>query len=330
MGHPSDDLSASIDTPISDAYIFCSCGFQRMPSKPFGEHLKREREMRGVSLEEISAATRIAPRFLAALEREQWELLPGGVFNRGFIRSVARYLGLDEDSLVAEYALETRGRPEPGVVVDPPEEADRNWARVFVVIVLVLLLVAGGWAAIHFLGPKIAARLHKHSGEPVNSAPDGGAGPNFAANADAQTFSPASSSQTAAENSGQSSATDSAAAPPSDPAISSISSGATEPAGRGDASASGTAPTLDLKLSAAKAADVRVVADGKPLFAGHMDAQQVYRFTAVDTLEVSSSESSAIVLELNGQTIAAGGQPGQPSVLTLTQKDLKTAGGNPH
>jgi hypothetical protein len=88
--------------------------------------------------------------------------------------------------------------------------------------------------------------------------------------------------------------------------------------------------TLDLKLSAARAAEVKVIADGKPLFAGHMDARQVYRFTAVDTLEVSSSESSAIVLELNGQTVAAGGQPGQPSVITLTQKDLKTAGGDPH
>ena len=104
-----DDFRASIDTLISDAYIFCSCGFLRMSSKPFGEHLKREREMRGVSLEEISVATRIAPRFLEALENEQWEQLPGGVFNRGFIRSVARYLGLDEDSLVAEYALRNQG-----------------------------------------------------------------------------------------------------------------------------------------------------------------------------------------------------------------------------
>jgi cytoskeleton protein RodZ len=326
MGHPSDELSASIDTPFSDAYIFSCCGFQRMPSKTFGEHLKREREMRGVSLEEISVATRIAPRFLTALENEQWELLPGGVFNRGFIRSVARYLGLDEDSLVAEYALETRGRPDPGVVADPPEEPDRNWARVIVVVVLALLVVAGGWAAIHFLGPKIAARLHKHSGEPVNSAPEGGAGPSFAATTDTQTFSPVTSLQTAAP----ASAPDSAAALPFDPAISSISSGAAAPAGRGDASASGTAPTLDLKLSAARAADVRVVADGKPLFAGHMDARQVYRFTAADSLEISASESSAIVLELNGQTIAAGGQPGQPSVVTLTQQDLKTAGGDPH
>ena len=68
--------------------------------------------MRGVSLEEISAATRIAPRFLEALENEQWEQLPGGVFNRGFIRSTARYLGLNEDNLVAEYAS-IQGPPRP-------------------------------------------------------------------------------------------------------------------------------------------------------------------------------------------------------------------------
>jgi hypothetical protein len=75
---------------------------------------------------------------------------------------------------------------------------------------------------------------------------------------------------------------------------------------------------------------VKVVADGKPLFEGHMDARQVYRFTAVDSLEISSSESSAILLELNGQAVAAGGQPGQPRFVTLTPKDLKPAAGDPH
>ena len=71
----------------------------------FGERLKRERELREVTLEEITSATRIGPRFLEALENEQWEKLPGGVFNRGFVRSVARYLGLDEESFLAEYDL---------------------------------------------------------------------------------------------------------------------------------------------------------------------------------------------------------------------------------
>ena len=73
-----------------------------MSSTPFGEHLRREREMRGVSLDEIAAATRISTRFLEAIEKDQWDQLPGGVFNRGFIRSIARFLGLDEESLVAE------------------------------------------------------------------------------------------------------------------------------------------------------------------------------------------------------------------------------------
>jgi hypothetical protein len=178
-------------------------------------------------------------------------------------------------------------------------------------------VLGSGWAAIHFLGPKIAARLHKHSGEPVNAAPESGVAPSFAAANSAQ----ADTAPTAA----QSTAADPGAIPPSDPAIS--SSPAT---GGGAQFTSGTAPALDLKLKAARAADVKVVADGKPLFEGHMDARQVYRFTAVDTLEISSSESSAIVLELNGQAVAAGGQPGQPGVTTLTQKDLKTAGGDPH
>src|ERR1700733_12846439 len=76
-----------------------------MTKAGFGEHLKREREMRGVSLDEICAATRISTRFLEALENEEWERLPGGVFNRGFVRAVARFLGLDEEGFVAEYAL---------------------------------------------------------------------------------------------------------------------------------------------------------------------------------------------------------------------------------
>jgi cytoskeleton protein RodZ len=71
----------------------------------FGQRLKRERELREVTLKEITAATRISQRFLDAMEEEDWEKLPGGVFNRGFVRSVARYLGLDEEALLAEYDL---------------------------------------------------------------------------------------------------------------------------------------------------------------------------------------------------------------------------------
>jgi cytoskeletal protein RodZ len=132
-----------------------------MSSTPFGEHLKREREMRGVSLEEVSAATRISTRFLEAIENEHWDKLPGGVFNRGFIRSVARFLGLDEDSMVAEYALETKGRVDAGVVPDPPMEMPRDWKPVAVAaIALIVILGVAALAYVRF-GSRILAHFHK-------------------------------------------------------------------------------------------------------------------------------------------------------------------------
>ncbi len=74
----------------------------------FGERLKREREMREVSLAEVTRGTRIGPQFLEALENEDWDKLPGGVFSRGFVRSIARYLGLNEEEFLSEYDLRAR------------------------------------------------------------------------------------------------------------------------------------------------------------------------------------------------------------------------------
>jgi cytoskeleton protein RodZ len=130
-----------------------------MPSTPFGEHLKREREMRGVTLEEISAATRISPRFLEALENEQWDRLPGGAFNRGFIRSVARFLGLDEESMVAEYALETKGLNQSAATPDPHSQGmPRDWRPVITAAVVLLILIVAGALAIHIYRVRTRAR----------------------------------------------------------------------------------------------------------------------------------------------------------------------------
>lgn len=69
----------------------------------FGERLQRERELRGISLEEIAEATKIGTRSLRALEQQDFDQLPGGIFNKGFVRAYARYLGLDEEQAVADY-----------------------------------------------------------------------------------------------------------------------------------------------------------------------------------------------------------------------------------
>ena len=69
----------------------------------FGERLRREREMRGISLDEIAVATKISARNLHALEDEKFNQLPGGIFNKGFVRAYAKFLGIDQEQMVAEY-----------------------------------------------------------------------------------------------------------------------------------------------------------------------------------------------------------------------------------
>ena len=87
----------------------------------FGERLKREREMREISIDELTKATRISTRFIEALENEDWEKLPGGVFGHGFVRSIARYLGLDEEAFLGEYDLARAETIQP----PPPKPEER-------------------------------------------------------------------------------------------------------------------------------------------------------------------------------------------------------------
>ena len=110
-----------------------------MASGTFGERLKREREMREVTLKEVTTATRIGPRFLEALENEEWDKLPGGVFNRGFVRAIARFLGLDEENLLAEYDL---AHGEPSMPAPQPYENKLPRPPIWVPILAVLLLLA--------------------------------------------------------------------------------------------------------------------------------------------------------------------------------------------
>ena len=114
-----------------------------MSSTPFGEHLKRERELRGVSLDEIAAATRIKTSFLEALENGRWDELPGGAFNRGFVRATAHFLGLDEDGMVAEYALETGGESQAKAPPQPSGAMPRDYRPALIAVsALLLLLIA--------------------------------------------------------------------------------------------------------------------------------------------------------------------------------------------
>ncbi|MCY3759097.1 MAG: DUF4115 domain-containing protein [Acidobacteria bacterium] len=70
-----------------------------------GADLKRERELRGITLEEMARETKIRASLLGYIEDDRFDRLPAGVFRRSFVRSYARYLGIDEDKPVREYLL---------------------------------------------------------------------------------------------------------------------------------------------------------------------------------------------------------------------------------
>jgi cytoskeleton protein RodZ len=78
----------------------------------FGEDLRRERELRGVSLREIADGTKISVRFLQGLEDGRLDVLPGGLFPRAFVKQYAAFLGLDADKAAADFVA-AHGEPPP-------------------------------------------------------------------------------------------------------------------------------------------------------------------------------------------------------------------------
>ncbi len=98
-----------------------------MPS--FGEKLKQEREKRKISLEQISASTKIGTRMLQALEEDKFNQLPGGIFNKGFVRAYSRCLGLDEDQTVAEYLQASGDAPPVSTEIAAREDGARENAE---------------------------------------------------------------------------------------------------------------------------------------------------------------------------------------------------------
>ncbi len=119
----------------------------------FGESLRREREMRGVTLEEISDNTKISVRFLDALETEQFSKLPGGIFTRSFIRSYANYLGLDPEQVLAEYQSVFPPKNEEDfsrIGVNHAVGSSHAGGRTLLAWIIAAILLAGGYALFRY------------------------------------------------------------------------------------------------------------------------------------------------------------------------------------
>ncbi len=147
-----------------------------MPS--FGEKLKQEREKRKITLEQISVSTKIGTRMLQALEEDKFNQLPGGIFNKGFVRAYSRFVGLDEDQTVADYLQASGDAPPPPTeiaVQEEEREPAENIRRMEATSSAPSRPLPWGWFAALLLIVALALSLWSHRqrehGKPVSSNP---------------------------------------------------------------------------------------------------------------------------------------------------------------
>lgn len=132
-----------------------------------GEQLRLAREERGIPLREVSNETRISIRYLEAIESNDYKHLPGGIYNRSFVKAYARSVGFDEKEAVEAYTRYMREQSEAGddvattpyhakVYTDAP--ATRSpILTVILAIVILAILTFGALAALHWFQRRSAA-----------------------------------------------------------------------------------------------------------------------------------------------------------------------------
>lgn len=121
-------------------------------AETLGEKLRAAREERGVSISEVAEQTRIAPMYIECIENDNYKPLPGGIFNKGFVKSYARFIGYDEQQAVQEYgrlASQSEGGQEdnlrsyrPEVLTD--DRASQSTLPTIIFAGIILALMTGG------------------------------------------------------------------------------------------------------------------------------------------------------------------------------------------
>ena len=316
----------------------------------FGESLRREREMRGVSLEEIAATTKINPRFLQALEDDDFAKIPGGIFTRSFLRAYASYLGLDIERILAEYQLvavpTSEGASKAQYIKLAPGRLGSP-ARFVPWLVAVPLLV-GGYALYRYSHrtPEITVSVPvaaPASSPPVSTAQNTTANPSSqGSNSGAPTTGTADTAQPNATPVPADKSLTEAENPPSGgqpnlPVSGSTGTGKTIQSTENAPSDQGRTPSVTPAGSTAKGAEsdlvlevttterawVAVDADGKAIFQGTLSPTVVKTFTAKDSFEVWTGNAQGTLLTLNGAKQKSLGRAGEVKRIRLTRNGFQ-------
>ena len=116
----------------------------------FGKYLAQQRELRGLSRDEVSRVTKISPSLIIALEEGQVERLPSRVFVVNYIRAYATVIGLSPEEAILRYEEVDKAAPEPSPVVLEQERRRRAWLALSVLLVVVLGV--GAYVALVMVG----------------------------------------------------------------------------------------------------------------------------------------------------------------------------------
>lgn len=271
-----------------------------MASFSVGAKLRKERIGQGLTIDDIAHATRVAPRFLQAIEKDDFAPLPGLVFARNFVRQYALALKLDPEPLVAELPkLDESMIPLP----DPPARRrpsgyNVSGARSIASATAWLALVGGvGFAAyIHF-----NHSTHTESVTPrVSRNPVSKSNPVSRPEASAAT-SPEPVKATAKNQDVR------------PPTVAEPAAGATAT----PASAPSTAP-VQVTVTANDAAWVQVSTDGKVTFTGTLKPNETRAISAEEQVKILTGNAGALKISLNGKTLDALGPLGQVRTVKLT------------
>jgi len=318
-----------------------------------GERLRQERLRRGLDLYEIAEQTKINPAMLEAIEADDLARLPGSFFTRSFIRQYARALGVDESDLEPELqelaakdapAESPSGRTGPDVPPVPAPRQRRGSGRtigalgVFVLIVVACSAIYGLWQRTRNTGSTPAAVPAARPARQENARP---AAPPSAAREQA----PAP----AVKPPGQPAESQAPALPgrePQPPAAPVATSPSAPPAKPQTASAPATVPgagpqatqqpqpvrssvppgnaaAVRLEMRANAPAWVRVVADGKYLFSGTLQPNDVRTFEGAEWMSVRLGDPGAVAITLNGKEVGEVGPRGQPRTVQFTPAGFK-------
>ena len=283
-----------------------------------GETLRRERLRRDLSLEQISRETKISARLLDAIENEQFDLLPGGVFAKSFVRQYARTLGLDDEELSAEVQKLIHAQSDLSSYASVPPEPEFKVPKIpqwegsgihstssalpsLAMVVAVMLVCSGIYA------------LWQRSRRPAPAPPP----------VHATQTTPAPPASKPPEPGPVTPAVANTPETPPKTDVAQQSTSPAQPAASAPGESTSSAATLHVSLAADEETWVRAWADGKQVLTATLEPNVIKTVDAADQIRIRTGNAGGLQITLNGKPLGPIGPRGQIRIVEVTPKSVQ-------